>query len=77
MLLANGFRNFEVIEQFKEFSQQFNILVSALVSMMILDKAKISFVMGVGKAKLIDNLKNPIDSKHDGVRGDLPVSKSF
>lgn len=45
--------------------------------MMILDKAKISFVMGVGKAKLIDNLKNPIDSKHDGVKGDLPVSKSF
>ena len=45
--------------------------------MMILDKAKISFVMGVGKAKLIDNLKNPIESKHDGVKGDLPVSKSF
>ena len=45
--------------------------------MMILDKAKISFVLGVGKAKLIDNLKNPLDARHDGVRGDLLASKSF
>jgi hypothetical protein len=34
--------------------------MSALVAMMALDKAKLSFVVGVGKTKLIENLKSPV-----------------
>ena len=57
-LLMNGYVNIDAVNEFVNFSRQFNLCMSALVAQNVLNQAKSDFVMSVGRTKLYENVKS-------------------